>query len=169
MCTCSGVHVHHTHFHDMQNFIHSHILTCHNYSPHCSPATCNIFGNNLIQTTAASNQGNGLYMNIRNAASCPGNITRWNVCYYSANSNATMTSYFAIYRPTNGSNYRRVGQLLPTLQPGTCQSPTSATIFPFPVPTVCGTASGRTGCLSKEHEVPGHGRLQCDRCQCAQS
>ena len=48
-------------------------------------------------------------MNIRNAASCPGNVTRWNVCYYSADSNATMTSYFAIYRPTNGSNYLRIG------------------------------------------------------------
>eukprot|EP00731_Ephydatia_muelleri_P015159 Em0008g879a len=76
---------------------------------HAALPTCNIFGNNLVQATAASIQVNGLYMKIANAASCPGNVTRWNMCFYSANSDTMITSYFAVYRPTNGSNYRRIG------------------------------------------------------------
>ena len=87
----------------------THTLTCHNYTVHAAPPTCNIFGNNLVQATAASTQVNGLYIKIANAASCAGNATRWKMCYYSAKSDATMTSYFAVYRPTNGSNYRRIG------------------------------------------------------------
>ncbi|KAL5491167.1 hypothetical protein EMCRGX_G016406 [Ephydatia muelleri] len=76
---------------------------------HAAPPTCNIFGNNLVQATAASTQVNGLYIKIANAASCAGNVTRWNMCYYSANSDTRVTSYFAVYRPTNGLNYRRIG------------------------------------------------------------
>eukprot|EP00731_Ephydatia_muelleri_P015157 Em0008g877a len=76
---------------------------------HAALPTCNIFGNNLVQATAARTRVNSLYMKIANAASCAGNVTRWNMCYYSANSDAIMTSYFAVYRPTNGSNYRRIG------------------------------------------------------------
>ena len=34
------------------------------------------------------------------------------MCYYSNQSDATMSSYFAIYRPTNGNNYDRIGSAL---------------------------------------------------------
>ena len=114
VCTCIGMHTPHTPNH-MPTCNHScttsytHTLTCHNYTVHAALPTCNIFGNNLVQATAASTKVNGLYTKIANAASCAGNVTRWNMCYYSANSDARVTSYFAVYRPTNGSNYRRIG------------------------------------------------------------
>ena len=77
---------------------------------HAALPTCDTFGNNLIQATGT--QAPGLYISIGNAASCTGNATAWNVCYYSNQSDATMSSYFAIYRPTNGNNYDRIGSAL---------------------------------------------------------
>eukprot|EP00731_Ephydatia_muelleri_P015162 Em0008g882a len=74
---------------------------------HAALPTCDTFGNNLVQATGT--QAPGLYTNIGNAASCAGNATAWNVCYYSARSDRTMISYFAVYRPATGSNYRRIG------------------------------------------------------------
>eukprot|EP00731_Ephydatia_muelleri_P015150 Em0008g870a len=80
------------------------------FAVHAALPTCNTFGNNLIQATGT--QAPGLYIRIGNTSSCTGNVTAWNVCYYSNQSDATMTSYFAIYRPTTGSKYDRIGSAL---------------------------------------------------------
>lgn len=70
---------------------------------HAALPTCSTFGSNLDQTTGT--QAPGLYIKIGNEASCAGNATAWNVCYYSNKSDATMISYFAIYRPTTKQSY----------------------------------------------------------------
>ena len=108
----TAIHVHHT-----THAFHTHILiltymhipyTCTHLMPtHATPTVhaalpmCNTFGNNLVQATGT--QASGLYLNISNAASCAGNATAWNVCYYSNISDAMMTSYFSIYRLVTGS------------------------------------------------------------------
>ena len=97
-CLCS-----HAHIQLSNTNTHTHATP----TVHAALPTCNTFGNNLIQATGT--QASGLYINIGNAASCTGNATAWNVCYYSNMSDATMTSYLAVYRPLTGSNYRRVG------------------------------------------------------------
>lgn len=73
--------------------------------------TCSTFGNNLVRATGT--QAPGLYTNILNLASCAGNATAWNLCYYSGTSEATMVSYFAVYRPppTAGASYSLVGSV----------------------------------------------------------
>ena len=61
------------------------------------------FGNDLNQLTPSSTTG--FIMNTANSSQCPGNATRWNMCYYSSgNSNA---AYLAVYRPS-GTQYSLV-------------------------------------------------------------
>ena len=54
------------------------------------------FGNDLNKLTSSSTTG--FIVNNANPSQCPGNATRWNMCYYSSgNSNA---AYLAVYRPS---------------------------------------------------------------------
>ena len=76
---------------------------------HAALPTCSTFGNNLVQATGT--QAPGLYLNIGNAASCAGNATAWNVCYYSNISDGTMTSYLTVYRPTTDNKYDPIGSI----------------------------------------------------------
>ena len=121
----------HTHGHasctymyvNISQHTHAYMLTCphitfkhKNTHTHVTPTVhaalpiCYTFGNNLIQATGT--QAPGLYINIGNTVSCTGNATAWNVCYYCNKSDATMTSYFAIYRPTTGTKYDRIGSAI---------------------------------------------------------
>ena len=61
------------------------------------------FGNDLNQLTSSTTTG--FILNNANPSQCPGNATRWNMCYYSSgNSNA---AYLAVYRPS-GTQYSLV-------------------------------------------------------------
>ena len=61
------------------------------------------FGNDLNQLTSSTTTG--FIVNNANPSQCPGNATRWNMCYYSSdNSNA---AYLAVYRPS-GTQYSLV-------------------------------------------------------------
>ena len=61
------------------------------------------FGNDLNKLTSSTTTG--FIVNNANPSQCPGNATRWNMCYYSSgNSNAV---YLAVYRPS-GTQYSLV-------------------------------------------------------------
>ncbi|KAL5491611.1 hypothetical protein EMCRGX_G016929 [Ephydatia muelleri] len=62
------------------------------------------FGNDLNKLTSSTTT-TGLIINSANPSQCPGNATRWNMCYYSSdNSNA---AYLTVYR-LNGTQYSLV-------------------------------------------------------------
>ena len=62
------------------------------------------FGNDLNQLTSSST---GFIVNNANSSQCPGNATRWNMCYYSAKTDNSNAAYLAVYRP-NGTQYSLV-------------------------------------------------------------
>ena len=63
------------------------------------------FGNDLNQLTSSSTTG--FIVNNANSSQCPGNATRWNMCYYSSRTDNSNAAYLAVYRP-NGTRYSLV-------------------------------------------------------------
>lgn len=68
--------------------------------------TCTRFGNDLVQAVAS--QRTGTFVNISSSVSCPGNATRWNICYYNSITDPSSTTYFGVYRLTSGTVYNLV-------------------------------------------------------------
>ena len=50
----------------------------------------------------------GTFVNISSSLSCPGNATRWNICYYNSITDPSSTTYFGVYRLTSGTVYNLV-------------------------------------------------------------
>ncbi|KAL5491597.1 hypothetical protein EMCRGX_G016912 [Ephydatia muelleri] len=55
----------------------------------------------------ADNSADGSIIEISNHTVCPGNATRWNMCYYSSKTDNTNAAYLAVYRPS-GTQYSLV-------------------------------------------------------------
>ena len=71
--------------------------------------TCTRFGNDLVQAAPAQRSTTtGIFVNISSSVSCPGNATRWNICYYNSTTDPSSTTYFGVYRLTSGTMYNLV-------------------------------------------------------------
>ncbi|KAL5486847.1 hypothetical protein EMCRGX_G019382 [Ephydatia muelleri] len=70
--------------------------------------TCTRFGNDLLQAAPAQRSTTGTFVNISSSVSCPGNATRWNICYYNSTTDPSSTTYFGVYRLTSGTVYNLV-------------------------------------------------------------
>ena len=57
---------------------------------------------------AVASQRTGTFVNISSSVSCPGNATRWNICYYNSTTDPSSTTYFGVYRLTSGTVYNLV-------------------------------------------------------------
>ena len=74
-------------------------------SAHASQS-CNRFGNNLTQASAASATfRSGIFANVSTPLSCRGNATKWNICYYNSTTDTNTTSVFSVYRLSSGTQY----------------------------------------------------------------
>ena len=98
--------------------------------------TCTRFGNNLAQSMPPNNNNinlrSGTFVNISSPLNCPGNATQWNMCYYSATSDLTSTTYFGVYRLSSGTMYNLVNMSSTMFTMSRNNSAFACSQFPIP-------------------------------------
>ena len=75
--------------------------------------SCAQFGNNLTQASPEfGSLSRGTFAIVNAPHNCSGNATKWNICYYSATTDQSSTTYLGVYRSLPGTTYRLVSRSL---------------------------------------------------------